>query len=200
MVLPKQKADESDSDFAVRLEKSKEAKREAARQYYQANREYFLERRKRHYEANREALLEYGRKNRERRTENQRRWRKNNPERARELRRKCHHKNYRKWSDAKTLAHAKGKPLRSNFTRAQRPQMLTRLLLQEAENFCLEWGFKVEQKFDTDVLLQAARTIRDSVDLNGEPNPWYCTDYLHESTITGNNWSYTIRRTWRNKA
>jgi len=94
--------------------------------------------------------------------------------------------------------------------------MLTLLLLQEAENFCLEWGFEVERKFDTDVLRQAARAIRENPfypvvvpqeemiayynEHGGITNPWYCTDYLHESTITHKCWASTIRGTWRNKA
>lgn len=90
--------------------------------------------------------------------------------------------------ERKVLASSKGKPLRSNLTKPARPAMLTRLILQEAERFCLEYGFSLEC-----MLREAARTIRDSVELNGAVNPWYCTDYLHDSRTTESWWSSGIR-------
>ena len=122
--------------------------------------------------------------------------------------------------EAKVLAHAKGKPLRSDkygfIGRAPRPKMLTELLLQEAENFCLEYDLKMEQKFDSGVLRLAARTIRDNpfypVVVSGEEetiayynehgitNPWYCTDYLNESLIKSHPWARNIRRRCRKEA
>jgi len=114
--------------------------------------------------------------------------------------------------ELKVLAQAKGKSLRSNFTKAARPKMLTRLILQEAEWVCEFWGISQDQKWDTNVLRQAASHIRDFpfypirhfelgesinyVRKNGlthPTNPWYCTDYLHESTITKKHWAYGFR-------
>lgn len=183
MTLPKQKANESDADYAVRLEAAREARREYNRKYREVynGKEATKEHQRQYYEANKEAYQERSRK-----------WRKANPEACREQ--------VRRYKRRKTLAHAKGKPLRSDLQRAQRPVMLTRLILQEAEKFCLKWGFEVERKLDTDVIRQAARTIRDSVDLNGEPNPWYCTDYLHESLISGYRWAGQIRQSYRKRA
>lgn len=160
MALPKQRENESDSDFAVRLEKRKEADREYHRKWREANREAVREKNRKYREANREAV-------------------------------RGHDRRYR---ENKILAQAKGKPLQSNFSRGQRPRMLTRLIHQEAKNFCLEWGFEVERSLDNDVLRQAARNIRDSAELNGEPNPWYGTDFLHESAIADRCWPGVFRR------
>lgn len=175
MPLPKQRANESDSDFAVRLEKS----RQAAREYRETNKEALKEKRRRYYEANREAI-----------GERRRRYYEANKEANKEARRKRD----RRCREAKILAQAKGKPLQNNFHRAQRPRMLSRLIRQEAKNFCLEWGFEMERSVDNDVLRQAARNIRDSAELSGEPNPWYGTDFLHESVITQESWPRGFRR------
>lgn len=143
--------------------------RERCRKYREANREKELERKRRYREANREKVREGNR----------------------ESRRKC--------SEANTLKHAKGKPLRSNYLKAQRPRILTRLLLQVAKDICLEWDFPVEQMFDAVVLRCAASTVRESPFLNGERNPWYCTDYLHRSTVEHKAWPYNLAKTWRNR-
>ena len=200
MTLPKQRANESDADYAVRLEKSKKANKEATRKWSKANREARKERNRKYYEANREARKEYCRKwreaNREARKEYYRKWREANREydrKRREANREVKREYDRKRSEAKILAQAKGKPLQSNFNRAKRPLMLSRLIYQEAKNFCLEWGFEMERSLDHDVLRQAARNIRDSAELNGEPNPWYCTDFLHESVVTSRNWPSSLR-------
>lgn len=71
--------------------------------------------------------------------------------------------------------------------------MLTRLILQEAERFCLEYGFSLECKLDSDMLRHAAETIRNSPELGGAPNPWYGTDYLNKSLITSSSWASRIR-------
>ena len=110
--------------------------------------------------------------------------------------------------ERKVLASSKGKPLRSDFTKPARPAMLTRLILQEAESFCLKYGFSLECKLDSDVLEWAAETIRDNPfypvvvhaeemvayhDEHGITNPWYRTEYLHDSLITKSSWSSGIR-------
>lgn len=110
--------------------------------------------------------------------------------------------------ERKVLASSKGKPLRSDFTRHACPAMLTRLILQEAKRFCLEWGFSLECKLDSDVLKYAAETIRDNPFYpvvvpqeeknayaleHGITNPWYGTDYLNDSLITQKGWSSRIR-------
>jgi len=227
MSLPKQKANESDADYATRLEAAKEARRERNRKYRQANKEAARERNRKYYEANKEAAKERNRKyrqaNKEAIRERHRKYRQANKEAARERHRKYYEANREvekerklKRYKAKVLANAKGKPLKNDFSKAARPKMLTELLLQEAENFCLEYGFDVEQKFDNDVLRQAARAIRTNPfypvvvpeeeviayynEHGGITNPWYCTDYLHESTITSKNWGSNLRRVWQNRA
>lgn len=189
MSLPKQRKNESDADFAVRLEAAREATRERRRKYRKANKEAISERNRKYYEANKEAV------------------------------RKRIEECTRKRREAKTLANAKGKPLRSDFSKAQRPKMLTKLILQEAEWVCEYWGVSQDQKWDTPVLRQAAAHIRDFpfyplrhfepgesiayAEANGlmhPTNPWYGTDYLHDSTINDGNWASKIRSNWRNKA
>ena len=86
--------------------------------------------------------------------------------------------------------------------------MLTRLILQEAESLCLKYGFSLECKLDSAVLRMAAEAIRDNpfypvvvpeeegvayCNEHGITNPWYGTDYLHDSRITKKGWSSRIR-------
>lgn len=158
-----------------------EKRRERVRKWQEANRERARELCRKWQEANREKARESCRE-----------WREANPERARESGRRCR--------EANTLKHAKGKPLKSDYRKAARPVILTKLLLQTAKDFCLEWDFPVEQMFDEDVLRSAARTVRESPFLNGERNPWYGTDYLHESTVTSRGWAYSLAKAWRNRA
>lgn len=204
MTPPKQRNTETDEDFAQRLRKSKEARREQSRKYYEANKEAAKKRSRRYHEANREAENERKRRyyeaNKEAAKERSRKYREANREAI-----NAHVRNYRK---ARILKDAKGKPLSPNFRRALRPSMLTELILQEAENFCLRWGLAVEQKTDTDVLRRAARNIRENpffpvvvqeeeviayYNEHGITNPWYNTDYLHESRILGRSWSSNLR-------
>lgn len=162
MTLPKQKKDESDADYAIRLEKAREAIRESDRKsnrkYREANREAVLERKRKYREANREAIRE----------------------------------RFRKYREAKVLASAYGKPLKSNFSRAQRPKILQVEIVAEAKRLCREYGFPQEAYVDKDWLTAAARSIRDNpVYPNVLPleqvteitNPWYNSDYLHESAL-----------------
>lgn len=149
MTLPKQRRDESDADYAARLEASREAWKERQRKYY---------------EANKEAVKEKNRKYRE----------------------------------AKTLVDAKGKPLRSDFTRPQRPMLLTKMIIKVAEDFCRNYGFPLECKWDNDVLVHAAQAIRNSPELNGAANPWYGTDFLCPGLVD-NRWAKSVRRSWRDK-
>lgn len=142
-------------------------------------------------EKNREYNRKYREANHEKELERIRKWKEANREEVREYNRKYH--------EANVLKHAKGKPLRSDYLKAARPHILTRLLLKVAKDFCLEWNFPVEQMFDEVVLRSAARTVRESPFLNGERNPWYGTDYLHESTVTSRVWAYKLARSWRNR-
>jgi hypothetical protein len=241
MALPKQRANESDSDFAVRLEKSKEARRKSQRKYREANREAVRKRnrkynrkyreangealrernresQRKYREANGEALREYYRNyreaNKEAIRESQRKYREANREAVRKRNREID----RKRREVKALANAKGGPLRSSFLKAQRPKMLTMLILQEAEWVCEFWGISQDRKWENEVLQQAASHVRDfpfypirhfepgeSLDyarkhgLTSPTNPWYHTDYLHDSTIFSKCWGANIRATWRNK-
>ena len=194
MALPKQRKDESDADYAARLEKGKEQKRE----YYQANKEAILAQKREYHQANKEAKKEYDRKyreaNREAIRERDRKWREANREAQKDYKRKYQ----RKYREAKSLASAKGKPLRANFARASRPKMLTELLIKVAEDFCRNYGFPLERKLDTDILKHAAETIRNSPELYGAANPWYGTDYLSPG-IVNSKWARNFRYHWRNK-
>ena len=183
----------------MRIEKAKEAGKERDRKYREANKEAVKERKRKWREANKEALKEY-----------YRRYREANKEAVKE--------HDRKWREAETLKHAKGKPLNSDYSRAQRPVILTRLIISEAKRFCSEWGFTEEQAFDSDVLRTAARSIRDNPfyptvvppeefelyvrenEITKPTNPWYNTDYLHESAITPVDWGYSLRVRWKSKA
>ena len=197
--LPKQRKNESDADFAVRLKTAKKNRQERQRKWREANREAANERHREWYKANREAELERARK-------------------YREANREAVNERKRKWREANTLTHAKGRPLRRDFSKTQRPKMLTKLILQEAEWVCEYWGISQDQKWDTPVLRQAAVHIRDFpfyplrhfepgesiayAEANGltrPTNPWYHTDYLHDSTINDVNWACRIRTRWRNK-
>lgn len=174
MSLPKQRPGESDSDYQARLEDAKRRKREYLRQYREANKEAIGEYYRQWYEAHKEAMSEY-----------QRQYREANKEARRE------------WRNAKILAHAKGKPLKSNLIRAQRPRLLTKLLLEMAEVVVKDWGFG--DKWDTHVLREAAARIRNSRYLAGKENPWYCTDYLHESLVGTNDWATRLRKRHRTR-
>ena len=191
MTLPKQKKNESDADYAARLE----AVRAVRRRYYQANREAILEHKREYRKANKELFKEIARKryqaNREAMLEQNREYREANKEAIKE-------KNLKK-REAKALATAKGRPLRSDFQRAQRPQVLTKLIIKVAEDFCRNYGFPLESRFDTDILRHAAETVRDSPELDGAANPWYGTDYLSPALIGHNNWASKLRLVWRNK-
>ena len=214
MALPKQRKGESDTDYAVRLEASKKRNKEYKRKYYQANREAILERgreqQRRWREANREALLESKRKyreaNREILREKAREYHYANRETALERGRERYYANReailerrRKENEAKVLAEAKGKQLKADLTRPQRPRLLTELILKVAEDFCRNHGFPLECKWDTDVLKHAAQTIRNSPELYDAANPWYGTDFLCPGLVDS-TWAKGIRKTWRNKA
>ena len=190
MTLPKQKKNESDADYAARLK----AARERQREYRQANREARREYERKYREANREHRRKYDRKwrevNKEAFREKARKWREANKEVVKGYK--------RKYREAKSLASAKGKPLRSNLLRASRPKMLTELLIKVAEDFCRNHGLPLECKLDTDVLKHAAKTIRNSPELDGAANPWYGTDYLSPGVVN-TGWAKSLRRTWRNK-
>jgi len=206
MTLPKQKKNESDADYAVRLERAKERKRK----YYRDNREAQQKHSREYYHANKEARREYSRKyheaNKEVKRERNRRYHEANREAIRERKVKHYEANReaetersRKYREAKMLASAKGKPLRPDFRRAQRPKLLTKLILKVAEDFCRNYGFSLECKWDTDVLRHAAKTIRNSPELDGAANPWYGTDYLCPAVVDSRAWASHIRRCWRNK-
>ncbi len=198
MTLRKQRPQENDKDFALRLEKAREAANESNRKYREANKEAVKESSRKYREANKEAERERNRK-----------WREANKEAVRGRKRKYH--------EAETLKHAKGKRLRSNYSRAQRPVILTRLIITEAKRFCAEWGFTEEQAFDSDVLITAARSVRDNPfyptvvppeefelyirenEITKPTNPWYNTDYLHESAITSVGWGYKLRKRWESR-
>ena len=138
------------------------------------------EQNRKYYEANKEAV-----------NERIRRYREANREAIRE--RKAKH------YEAKVLANAKGKPLQSNLKRAKRPKMLSRLVIKIAEDFCRNYGFPLERKWDTDVLKHASNTIRNSPELDGAANPWYGTDWLHPAVVTS-VWTKDFRQSWRDKA
>jgi len=208
MPLRKQRKNESDADYAVRLEKAKEAARRNALNYYRAHREAILVKKReydrgnkeakkrsdrRYYEANREARKEYDRKrraaNKEAKQEYNRRYYAANREARKEYQ--------RNYNTAKILDHAKGKPLTADLRRAHRPQLLTKLVIKVAEDFCRNHGFPLERKWDSDVLKHAAKTIRDSPELDGTVNPWYGTDYLHPAAIGKRGWAGKIKKRWR---
>ena len=187
MSLPKQKKDESDTDYAARLA----AARESARKYREANKEVRREYTRKWKQANKEATTEYNRKWQEANKEKQLKYREARKEMKREY--------DRKYNEAKTLASAKGRPLRADFRRARRPRLLTELLLKVAEDFCRNYGFPLDNKWDSDVLKHAAQTIRNSPELDGAANPWYGTDYLCPGVVNAKGWSTRVRRNWRNK-
>ena len=195
MAMPKQREGESDTDFAARLDHARKVKRESARKWREANRESTRKSARKWREAHKEAAKE-----------SQRRWREANKEAARESARRWREANKeatveyrRKRTEARVLASAKGKPLTSNFTRARRPKMLTKLIIKVAEDFCRNYGFPLECKLDADVLKHAAETIRNSPELDGAANPWYGTDYLCPGVLGETCWAKNFRRTWRDR-
>ena len=209
MALLKQRKDESDADYAARLEEAKRRKRERDRERYQANSEAVKERVRNYYRANKEAVRkqkrEYSQKNREAINKRECERYHANKEAINEKRRNHYRANIeavrkrdRERREARTLASAKGKPLTADFRRAHRPKMLSLLIVKVAEDFCRNYGFPLECKWDTDVLVHAAQTIRNSPELYDAANPWYGTDFLCPALL-GAHWARNFRRAWRDK-
>ena len=171
MTLPKQKKDESDADYAARLEKIKESRKEYLRKWREANRDYWRKWQETHKEHRREYRRKYREGNREALTEKDRRRR-----------------------EVKAFASAKGKPLQANFARAKRPKILSNLILKVAEDFCRNHGFPLESKWDPDILRHAAEKIRNSPELYDAANPWYGTDYLSSGVVSDRYWAHNFRR------
>ena len=181
MTLPKQRKDEPDADYAVRLEEAKKRNSERDRKKYEANREAFLARAKEYRKTRKEVVKETQRRYREKHREDIKR-------RDRER------------YEAKVLADAKGRPLKNNYRRRPRPAILSRLIIKVAEDFCRNYGFSLERKLDADILRHAAETVLNSPELYGAANPWYGTDFLCPALVKGPDWPYDFKKKWRNKA